>query len=203
MLERMKEIFERIEEINQTFKGISPRRARREKGDFAAAMKSLAQTPATGKILQNKKETAITPVAIPSPASKPNLQFSDLIQKYSSMYNLDPNLVRRIIEVESNFDPSSVSKKGAIGLMQLMPETARELGITNPFDPEENISGGTKYLAMLLAQNAGNLSRALASYNAGPGAVRQHGGIPPFPETKNFVKKVLDGISKKAENSEE
>ncbi len=101
-----------------------------------------------------------------------------------------------MIAVESGYDEQSVSDKGALGLMQLMPETARELGVTNPFDPEENISGGTRYLAQLLKQNGGNLRLALASYNAGPGAVRQFGGVPPFPETRSFVRKVLSGYEK-------
>ena len=115
--------------------------------------------------------------------------------KYAIKYGLDPKLVHKIIEVESYYNPKSVSKKGALGIMQLMPETAREMGVQDPFDPEQNIAGGTKYLATLLEMFKGDLQKALAAYNAGPSAVQNYGGIPPYPETQTFVAKVLQKLN--------
>ena len=105
---------------------------------------------------------------------------------------LSPKLVDSIIRAESNGDPKAVSRKGAMGLMQLMPGTAEEYQVSDPFDPVANIRGGARYLKGLLEEFAGNLSLALAAYNAGPGAVRKYQGIPPFPETQEFVRKVKE-----------
>jgi hypothetical protein len=99
-------------------------------------------------------------------------------------------LVLRIIEAESGGDPRAVSPKGAQGLMQLMPETARALGVQDPFDPVQNIEGGVRYLSHLL-QRFGDLRLALAAYNAGPGRVQQYGGVPPFPETQRYIERIL------------
>ena len=203
MLESMRRIFERIDELNGSFSGMSPRHARRERGEFAAAMTEARQAgmatpdPMAGKPMKTLAGGLIAPGSGRTTAdvSKDPEQYITLIDKYATKYNIDPALVKQVIAVESGYDDRSVSDKGAIGLMQLMPETARELGVTNPFDPEENISGGTRYLAQLLKQNGGNLRLALASYNAGPGAVRQFGGVPPYPETQTFVRKVLSGLN--------
>lgn len=107
-------------------------------------------------------------------------------------HGLDPALVLAVVSVESGFRADAVSRKGAQGLMQLMPGTARELGVTRPFDPAANLDGGTRYLNSLLHQYKGDLKRALAAYNAGPGAVKRHGGVPPYRETRDYVQKVLD-----------
>jgi len=118
-------------------------------------------------------------------------QFEPLVQSYSAQVGLRPDLVRAVIQVESGFNPRARSPKGAMGLMQLMPATAQELGVRFPFDPEENIRGGTKYLRQLLDKYDGNEELALAAYNAGSGAVDRHGGqVPPFRETRDYVKKV-------------
>ncbi|MBF0500759.1 MAG: lytic transglycosylase domain-containing protein [Candidatus Riflebacteria bacterium] len=121
-------------------------------------------------------------------------QLLPLIQEHATRNNLDPALVKRIIEVESDFNPRALSSKGAMGLMQLMPSTARELGVDDPYDPEQNISAGTRYLAQLLQANGGNMAKALASYNAGPGVVRQYGGIPPYAETKKFISRIMSQL---------
>ena len=114
----------------------------------------------------------------------------EIINRVSAENALDSNLVRAIIKVESNFDPEAVSVKGASGLMQLMPGTAANLGVCNPFNPAENISGGALYLARQLKEFK-DIRLALAAYNAGPEAVMQYDGIPPYPETQNFVRLVL------------
>jgi len=106
-------------------------------------------------------------------------------------HGVDPNLVLAVVAVESGFQPDAVSHKGAQGLMQLMPATARELGVTDALDPAQNLDGGTRYLRMLVAQYGGDLGKALAAYNAGPGAVKRHRGVPPYRETHHYIDKVL------------
>ncbi|MFK5926029.1 MAG: lytic transglycosylase domain-containing protein [Desulfuromusa sp.] len=115
---------------------------------------------------------------------------NSLIELSAQRYHLDKALIKAVIKVESDFNPKVVSNKGAQGLMQLMPDTAREVGVQNPFDPSESIHGGSLYLRKMLDSFDSNLDYALAAYNAGPNAVRKHGGIPPFEETQNYVKRV-------------
>jgi len=108
---------------------------------------------------------------------------------------LDAGLFRALVAAESGWNPNAVSPKGAIGLTQLMPDTAKALGVSNPFDPVENLRGGARYLRQMLDQ-FGSVELALAAYNAGPGAVRRYGGVPPFPETRNYVAKILAEMSR-------
>jgi soluble lytic murein transglycosylase-like protein len=107
-------------------------------------------------------------------------------------HGLDPALVLAVVSVESGFRPDAVSRKGAQGLMQLMPGTAKDLGVKDALDPAANLDGGTRYLNALLRQYDGDLKRALAAYNAGAGAVKRHGGVPPYRETRDYVQKVLE-----------
>jgi hypothetical protein len=107
-------------------------------------------------------------------------------------YGLDFLLVKAVIRAESAFDAAALSPKGAMGLMQLMPETSRDLGVANPFDPHQNIDGGVRYLRFLMDRFNNNIVFALAAYNAGPEAVQKHGGIPPYVETRDYVRRVLD-----------
>jgi hypothetical protein len=112
------------------------------------------------------------------------------IQEAATAHGLSPSLIRAVIQTESRFNPLAVSRVGAQGLMQLMPTTARHVGIENPFDPRENILGGTKYLSTLLDRFKGNTARALAAYNAGPTVVARHRGLPPYRETQGYVRKI-------------
>jgi soluble lytic murein transglycosylase len=115
---------------------------------------------------------------------------SNLIDHYADRFHLDSALVKAVIKVESDFDPKVVSNKGAQGLMQLMPATALEMGVSDPFDPSQSIYGGTYYLRQMLNTFHSNLDHALAAYNAGPNAVQRYGGIPPYDETQNYVQRV-------------
>lgn len=116
--------------------------------------------------------------------------FQDSINTASREFGVDPALVRAVIHAESAFRPNAKSKKGALGLMQLMPETAKDMGVADALSPEENIQGGVRYLAWLLERTSGNTTLATAAYNAGPGAVERHNGIPPYEETRTYVKRV-------------
>jgi len=122
----------------------------------------------------------------------PNLstKFDELFEEVARTYNLDPKLLHAIAKVESNYNPRAVSPKGALGVMQLIPSTARLVGVSDPFDPRENIHGGARYLRYLL-DKFGDLTLALAAYNAGPKAVEAYGGIPPYAETQRYVRSVL------------
>jgi soluble lytic murein transglycosylase len=120
----------------------------------------------------------------------PKEELRRLISHYGSQFEVAPPLIEAVIKAESEYDPMAVSKKGARGLMQLMPATAEQLGVSNVHDPRENLRGGVRYLRKLLDQFQGDVELAVAAYNAGPGAITKYRGLPPYPETVDYVKKV-------------
>jgi soluble lytic murein transglycosylase-like protein len=142
--------------------------------------------------------SSIAPASLPSVSVnidsfdpiEPRDAYDHIIKEAAGQYRLDPNMIKAVMQAESAFNALAVSPVGAMGLMQLMPDVAAELGAEDPMDPRQNIMAGSRYLRQLLDSHRGNLRLALASYNAGPGAVAKYRAIPPFKETRNYVKKV-------------
>ena len=120
----------------------------------------------------------------------------ELIDTFSEKYGIDGDFIKAIIKQESGFNPNATSKKGAMGLMQLMPKTAESLGVLDAYNPSQNIEGGVKYLKSLLEKYDNNKEMALAAYNAGPNAVKKYGGIPPYKETQNYVNSIMNTYNK-------
>jgi soluble lytic murein transglycosylase-like protein len=183
------------------------RRGRRVQSMLIAGAALVAPNAATRAV---DAPSVVAPEAIalivPAPASTvttsatyrlpPEHAFEDLIQTAAARYALTPALIRAVIRTESAFDPLAVSSAGAQGLMQLMPALAAELGVADAFDPHDNIMGGTRYLSALIGDHHGNVALALASYNAGPSVVEHYGGIPPFEETRRYVRTILDLVAR-------
>jgi soluble lytic murein transglycosylase-like protein len=163
----------------------------------SSAEPSGATPPASPSVLGDSTATAVsTNDASPSDPATPSTPRADkpsldqMVDDVAKRHNVDPQLVRAMIGVESNWDPNAVSRTGAQGLMQLEPSTARLMGVRSAFDPQQNLEGGVAYLRMLLERYGGDLDKALAAYNAGPGAVDRAGGVPHYTETENYVQRV-------------
>ncbi len=146
----------------------------------------LNETP-----VQHARRFATALLPVPDLPGLPSIALEPLIRRHSDAHNLDPRLVRAVIQVESGFNLRARSNKGAMGLMQLMPATAVELAVSDPYDVDQNLRGGTAYLRQLIDNFAGSLEMALAAYNAGAGAVERHRGVPPYPETVDYVRRVM------------
>lgn len=142
----------------------------------------FTDTPTHGRYDMYMKEEA--------PVKASNRSYLDIIRRHATSYQLEEALVKAVIKVESDYQPRIVSRKGAQGLMQLIPQTAKDLKVSNPFDPYENIRGGSEYLRMMLDLFNNDVELALAAYNSGPSTVKRYGGIPPYDETQKYVKKV-------------
>ena len=159
---------------------------------FMKLLKALEDGLAsTGRALSGSK----TPnIANSLPTSNKNRPFSDIIKEASQAYDIQEEVISAVIKQESSYNPRAISSCGAQGLMQLMPGTARSLGVRDAFNPEENIMAGTRYLKEKLDEFNGSMPLALAAYNAGSGAVKKYGGIPPYKETQAYVNKIIKSI---------
>lgn len=129
--------------------------------------------------------------AVPAARYDSRQHLEDLVRRISREHGIDPRLADALVRVESAYDPDAVSRKGALGLMQLMPDTAERLDVSNPFDPEQNVRGGMREFARLIDRYSGNFALALAAYNAGEGAVEQYRGVPPYRETRSYVTRIM------------
>ena len=155
---------------------------------------SFTNSPNKGKkgTLVMRTESARPPVRMPSDSSPARYgRYDEHIRQASALYQIPEDLIRAVIQVESDFDPRAVPPANARGLMQLMPETAERMMVTDIFDPRQNIFGGVRYLRVLANLFNGDIELTVAGYNAGEGAVIRYGGIPPYPETQEYVKRVL------------
>jgi soluble lytic murein transglycosylase-like protein len=172
----------RGEERRRADRRAQPRgtRDRRRSGRRRATLRSLLFTTLTLGFPQHLNPALLVPWRA----------YNEIIDRAAERYDISPALIRSVMQTESAFNPIAVSSAGAMGLMQLMPELAEEFGVEDPFDPEQNIMAGARYLRQLLRMHDGNVRLAVASYNAGPGAVARYGAIPPFEETREYVKRV-------------
>lgn len=158
---------------------------------LAAAGVELKPGPSGRKVITNEDEVQRASRLAPRLVAPRRADLLPLIDRHARDRGLDPALVRAVVQAESGYNVRAVSNKGAVGLMQLMPATAVELAVASPFDPEENLRGGTRYLRALLERFGGDVTLALAAYNAGPSAVDRYGGVPPYPETLEYVRRVF------------
>jgi soluble lytic murein transglycosylase-like protein len=222
MLEEIAQIQTDISEIQAKIASLTPAPAVQPSAagtrqpSFAQALAAAQGTPGTAAMSGSSgtpQGIAVPPASLgplpplpvqpgagsltPLPVSVSNVSdFESLIQASATQNGVDPSLIRAVIQTESGGNPKAVSSAGAMGLMQLMPANVQEAGVSNPFDPAQNIAAGTQQLAGLLKKYNGNVTLALAAYNAGPGNVQKYGGIPPFPETQDYIRKVRAAMGK-------
>lgn len=178
------QVLQRIQAIEERF---SPK-AQKDTGEFQTLMNAELRA-----LKPKSSQTGSSGAAINrgNPAGAPD-DIMGMIARSAHKYGVDPKLVDAVAKTESNYAADAVSSAGAVGVMQLMPETAASLGVNNIYDPRDNIEGGTKYLKQLLTTFNGDVTKTVAAYNAGPQAVKNYNGVPPYDETQNYVKKVFD-----------
>lgn len=178
--ERLGRVMTRIEQIENRF---SPNKAQLENGIFANHLQNAEEKYKQPYINKQQNQSY----------DKNSVQ--GMLVEAANKYGVDSDLVLSLANAESGYRPDAVSPVGAVGVMQLMPETAKDLGVQNSFDAKQNIDGGVRYLKQMLDMFGGDKEKALAAYNAGPGAVQQYGGIPPYNETQAYVKNILSDIN--------
>lgn len=184
MIEEMYNAMSRITELKNRFGLNKSERQVRPQGELNSTFGEM--TDRAMRLLPSEEERLLNGTEV----SRKDIE--SLIDYYSNRRNIPPSLVRSVISAESGFDPNATSPRGAMGLMQLMPSTVMDLGVENPYDPEENIKGGTALLKNLLDNYQGDYKMALAAYNAGKANVDKAGGVPDYKETKDYVRKVID-----------
>ncbi|HBW47369.1 TPA: hypothetical protein DEF17_05500 [bacterium] len=172
-IEGISRVLSRIDEIQSRIKNL---------------MGPMNQTQNFSSALSEAENNSSTPTQNAPENIKP------LIEAAAAKYNISPQVIESMARHESSFNPRAVSPKGAMGIMQIMPDTQNMLGVTDPFDPAQSIDGGAKYLRMMLDRFGGDMPKALAAYNAGPDSVSRYNGIPPYQETRNYVGKILSDI---------
>lgn len=188
-MENVYRVLHRIQQITTRFFPLPP-----PPPDFAKTLqREMARQPAAAAEPPPSTPSSAWAFASPAAGEEP---FAPLVRKIAQESGLPEAMLHAVVKNESGFNPRALSPKGAMGLMQLMPQTAQGLGVLDPFDPEQNLRGGARYLTQLF-ERFGSWERALAAYNAGPSAVERYGGTPPFNETQNFVRKVMDDFRRR------
>jgi soluble lytic murein transglycosylase-like protein len=194
MLESMSAAIDRIDNIKSNFASLRNRGvvgiAPHATGGKIGPRGDIPTTEAKFSTFLPSSVDQVTDVADSDTGSE-STQYEDIIQQASNRWGVDSSLIKAVIKAESGFNTKAVSNAGAQGLMQLMPSTAKNLGVSDPYDPKQNIMAGTRYLKGQLERFDNKEELALAAYNAGPGAVKRYGGVPPYTQTQNYVKKVL------------
>ncbi len=191
-------VAQRIGEITGTpppMPGV-PGASANDSASFASLVQSALASQNADSLTPGSSDSASAQDPSPAPAMVPSGQIEKLVSTNAATFNVDPSLIKAIIANESGFNANATSNVGAQGLMQLMPGTASGLGVTNSYDPAQNVWGGTKYIKGLLDRFNGDPRLAIAAYNAGPGAVEKYNGVPPYAETQNYVQNVLASYDK-------